>query len=581
MSGHERDDDFLALLDEVLAPAPCRAQADEGKPRILITDDSEDYRTILRYLLTGAGCEVLEAHDGRQALEMAIAEIPSLVILDFMMPVLNGYELLGELRSRADTRHIPVIVLTGAANRAQLREAMTGVSAFLEKPVRNGVLLEAVRRVVGNRVGAFGVDDQMLAEAEPDPLVVESILEVGEEKPDEAVGLEEIGDDSPVVAQINRLLAQAVQRGASDIHIEPFEKEVVVRYRVNGSLTRACTLPQSLNARFTARVKVMANLLLTERRRPQDGRIRAKVDGKKVEFRVSTLPSVFGEKIVLRVLGGVEVKERVDLLGFTPRDLECVEHALRSPHGLILVTGPTGSGKSTTLYTMIRAVSSPDVNVVTAEDPVEAELPGVTQTSVRPDLGVTFETLLRSFLRQDPDVMLVGEVRDLETAQISVKASITGHLVLSTLHTNSAPATALRLVHMGVPSFLVASSLRLIVAQRLVKRLCPSCKTPKAPSDLELKALGEAERAGAAGALWAPGCDSCHKTGCAGRQALFEVMPIRSPEMKKLLLDGRDPEALAGQAAAEGMKTLRAAALGLVAAGELSLAEAMKVCLGD
>ncbi len=577
---------ILSLLDEVLDEESTASAArgpgkPNSRPRVLIADDNDDYRGIVSYLLSAAGCDVIEARNGRLALELALATPPDLILLDLAMPALNGYELFGELRTRVDTRHVPVVVVTGASNRNQLRDVMDGVSGFLCKPADNRELLTAVRRVLGERVTLEPPQDQAASapEAEPEDLTVEGLEQeepLGQEPPPD-----EAADDSPIIAQVNRILAQAVQKGASDIHIEPFEKELLVRFRVNGSLVKACALPASAAGRLAARVKVMSNLLLTERRRPQDGRLRAKIAGKKVELRVSTLPSVFGEKVVMRVLGGAQVKERLDLLGFEPRDLDRVAQALQSPHGLILVTGPTGSGKSTTLYTMIRSTATPDVNVVTVEDPVEAELPGITQTAVRPELGVTFETALRAFLRQDPDVMLVGEIRDVETAQIAVKASITGHLVLSTLHANSAPTTAVRLIHMGVPGYLVASSLKLIVAQRLIKRLCPSCKEERAPSEVELKPFSEAERSLLAKAWSARGCPACQRTGCAGRQALFEVMPVSSSAMKRLLLEGRSPEEIAAQAQAEGMSTLRSAALKLAAAGEASLAEATKICLGD
>lgn len=576
------DGDVLSIIDEVLAP---HADEDGGhpeslatdRPRVLVADDNEDYRSILVFLLTQAGCDVADAANGRRALELAAQATPELVITDLAMPFLNGYELLSGLRAQVETMRVPVIVVTGATNRAHMRDVLDNIVAFLEKPVKNRDLMEAVRNALGDRVKADVPGRPMPAE-EP-VLAVEGLVDL--ENDEQAPVVEAADDDSPVIAQVNRLLGQAVQRGASDIHIEPFEKDIVVRFRVNGSLTKACSLPAAVHPRLVARIKVMANLPLTEKRRPQDGRLRAKIGGKKVDLRVSTLPSVYGEKVVMRLLGGVQVKERLDLLGFAPRDLDAVERALNAPHGLILVTGPTGSGKSTTLYTMLRSVATPDVNVVTAEDPVEAEMPGITQVQVRPDLGFTFEAALRTFLRQDPDIMLVGEIRDLETAQIAAKAAVTGHLVLSTLHTNSAPATALRLIHMGLPGFFVAASLKLVVAQRLAKRLCPDCKEQSPLPEAALKTLTESERARLASGWSARGCDKCEGTGCAGRHPLFEVMPLLSNEMKRLVLEGRTPDVIAQQAQAEGMSTLRQAALSLAAAGEVSMSEALKVCLGD
>lgn len=574
----------LSMLDQVLsknsAPRAAAAAFAARRPRVLVADDDEDYRGIVAFLLKNAGCEVTEAAEGRQAVTLAQKAPPDLVIMDLAMPDISGYEAIGELRSSLETLSVPVIVLSGATNRESIKGALDHVRAFHSKPVKNTDLLASVRAVLGDVVRPPAEEAVLLAPSEhEEALEVEGLAD--EEPVPEAAPLTEDADDSPIVAQVNRILAQAVQKGASDIHVEPFESELIVRFRVNGALVRACSLPVSAAVRLTARVKVMSNLSLTERRRPQDGRLRARIGGRKVELRVSTIPGVFGEKIVMRILGGAQANERLDLLGMTVRDLERVEQALSSPHGLILVTGPTGSGKSTTLYTFIRALAKPDVNVVTVEDPVEAEIPGVTQMAVRADLGVTFETALRAFLRQDPDIMLVGEIRDLDTAQIAVKASVTGHLVLSTLHTNSAAATALRLVHMGLPGYLVSSSVRLIVAQRLVRRLCAHCREQGPAPETELRLLHPAERAPLERVWSAPGCDACRQTGCAGRRALFEVMPVATPELKRLLLHGGSPEEVAARAEEEGMTTLRKGALALAAAGDISLAEALKVALGE
>lgn len=578
----KESDDVLSILDEALSPTAAglgRRQRPGAKPRVLVVDDSDDYRRIVSYLLSNAGCEVVQAHDGREALQAASEAPLDLIISDLAMPKVNGYEMLTTLRSQPETSGVPTIVVTGATNRAHMRDVLDGVTAFLDKPVKNAALLEAVRGVLGDRVKIAASSAPAAPEEPQEALSVE-----GAEDPAEEAAAEDVSDsaaDSPVILQVNRILSQAIRRGASDIHVEPFEKELQVRFRINGALTKAGSLPRSMQARLVARIKVMASLSLTERRRPQDGRIRVKIGEKKVELRVSTLPSLFGEKVVMRVLGGAQVKERLDLLGLSVRDLDCVARALASPHGLILVTGPTGSGKSTTLYTMVRSAARPDVNVVTAEDPVEAELPGITQTQVRPEIGVTFESALRAFLRQDPDIMLVGEMRDLETAHIAVKASITGHLVLSSLHTNSAAATPLRLIHMGVPGYLAAASVRLVVAQRLVRRLCPDCKETAAPTEAELRTLTAEERAKLPLVSSCRGCRSCDGKGCAGRQALFEVMPVSTDEMKKLVMEGRSPEEISAQAQQEGMTTLRHAALDLAASGTIALPEALKICFGE
>ncbi|MBI4346278.1 MAG: type II/IV secretion system protein, partial [Elusimicrobia bacterium] len=393
-------------------------------------------------------------------------------------------------------------------------------------------------------------------------------------------GIEADADDSPLVKRVHQLLVQGVSRRASDIHIEPQEDRVVVRFRVDGALTEACVLPPSIHSRLVTRIKIMANLVITEHRLPQDGQFRARIRGRKVEFRVSTLPSAYGEKIVLRALSSGGLTPDLARLGMEARDLDAVARTLASPHGLVLVTGPTGSGKTSTLYSMLAALNKPDVNILTAEDPIEYRLSGITQVQMNPAIGLKFETALRAFLRQDPDVMLVGEIRDLETAEIAVKASVTGHLVLSTLHTNGAPATIGRLAHIGVPRFLLAASLRLIVAQRLVRRLCASCRAPAQLTDDDRRALTEREQEQIRGALRAVGCDDCRRSGYAGRLPIFEVMPLHSAEMRDAL-QSQAGDRVAEVALREGMTTLRQAALRAVAAGETSLSDAYKVILCD
>ncbi|MDE2489990.1 MAG: type II/IV secretion system protein, partial [Elusimicrobia bacterium] len=354
-----------------------------------------------------------------------------------------------------------------------------------------------------------------------------------------------------------------------------------VRVRVDGTLRLLCRLPIALQAQVAARVKIMSNLTITERRRPQDGQVRAVIKGKKIEFRVSTIPSIYGEKVVLRILGGAKLKETLEELKFSERDLQVVRKSLETPHGLLLVTGPTGSGKSTTLYTMLRQLNKPDVNIMTAEDPVEYELAGITQVQIRAHIGVTFESVLRSFLRQDPDIMLVGEIRDVETAEIAVKAAITGHLVLSTLHTNSAPATVMRLTHMGLAPYLVADSVKLIIAQRLVRRVCRRCRAPSPPSEEMLRLIGADAKDRLAGAVAGKGCQSCARSGYSGRMPIFEAMEVRSPEMRTLILENASVDRIAKQAAAEGMKSLREAALDAVAAGETTVDEALDIILSE
>ncbi len=579
------------------AAAPAPAAAPVRPARILVVEDSADYREIIRALLVQTGYEVIEASDGREGLASARRELPDLLVLDFEMPELNGYEVIQELLKHEETRSLPVIMLTGARKRDQLRQMLSGISAFLDKPVSNEDFLRSVAHAL-ERPGAppraaprpppageaAGQVLQAPSLEGPEAVIEEDALVIQEtkkEREDEVAGLDVLANESPLVNRINKILVQAVDMGASDIHIEPQEKKVKVRVRLHGSLQPLCTLPYNLHPQIAARIKIMSNLIITERRRPQDGQIRAVIRGRKIEFRVSTVPGLHGEKIVMRVLGQSNLKQGLEDMGLREHDLQEIRAALRAPHGLIMVTGPTGSGKTTTLYTMIRAMNTPDVNIMTVEDPVEYELADITQVPVQAQIGVTFETILRSFLRQDPDIMLVGEIRDRETAEIAVKASITGHLVFSTLHTNSAAGAVMRLANMGVPTFLLSDSIKLIVAQRLVKTLCKACKKP-APIGEDEKGLLTPEELTSLGQVYAAeGCAACRKTGFSGRMAVYEVLPVRTPEIRKLVLTAQSMDALAAAAVKEGMTTLRCAALAAVASGNTSLEEAMKVVLGD
>lgn len=575
-----------AELDSMLVGRFRPLVAGKRPGRVLVADARDDQRGLLAYLLKTHAYEVTEVSRGREVLS-AVAQSPGpdLVIADFDLPGLNGYELMRELRSQHETRDLPLLLLTSATDRERLRGLLLPQCQCLGKPTPNRALLQAVATALPPELVSRPAKDgagEGPAPAEEEPPADEGLdVRLREEEQEETAGLEALAcSDSPLISQVNRLLVQAVELRASDLHIEPSPAAVVVRVRIDGCLIRLCSLPRGMAARLAARVKIMSGLVITERRLPQDGQIRARVRDRNVEFRVSTLPGQHGEKIVLRVLGGGSVPEGVEAVGFTARDLEEVGAALKTPNGLILVTGPTGSGKTTTLYTMLKRLATPETNVVTAEDPIEYELPGVTQVQVKPAIGLTFEKALRSFLRQDPDVMLVGEIRDGETAQIAAKAAITGHLVLSTLHTNGAVETVLRLTHIGLPAYLVASAVRLVVAQRLVRKLCLRCRRPGDADDPDLDLLS----GGAAPAsltAWAPsGCPECQQTGYKGRRPIFEVMPVRTAEMKSLLARADDQAPLLRQARAEGMTTLREAALAAVASGETSAQEALKATAG-
>ena len=594
---------LVTLPRESYRPGPA-IEPELPLKRVLIVDDDSDYRDALRVLLLRAGYEVFAAEDGERGMELAEEVQPHLVITDFNMPRMNGYELLVAMRDAPDLAAIPTIVFTGAANKRQLAGLDLGHCTFLEKPFPNEVLLRALHDFIGSghapapegegparrrkKASTLVPEPVEISEpaepAAPEPVIAPEVtasVEMVETKEDsETTTLDNELSDSPLIAQINRILAAAVQQGASDVHFEVEPQKVVVRFRVDGALRVIGSIPGALRARLAARIKIMSKLIITERRMPQDGQIRASIDGRKVEFRVSTVPGQFGENVVLRILGGAAVKSQLSELGMSERDLECLQRASQAGSGLILVTGPTGSGKSTTLYTLLNKLNAPDVKILTAEDPVEHEITGITQVQAKPLIGLSFEKILRAFMRQDPDVILIGEIRDLETAEIAIKASITGHLVLSTLHTNSASATVVRLAQMGVPPYLVASSVRLVVAQRLVRTLCAKCKAPAAPDPADLKVLLPAE-AGRLGTIYAaPGCADCRGTGFKGRMPIFEVMPV-TPELRQRIQAGEKADGLAAQAARDGMRTLREAALDAVAAGRTSLAETMEFLVAD
>jgi len=400
-------------------------------------------------------------------------------------------------------------------------------------------------------------------------------LEVIEEDEDEDAPTQ-IGDDAPVVKLINGILTDAVKRGASDVHIEPFEKEIRVRYRIDGALLEVMKPPFKLRAALTSRVKIMSALNIAERRVPQDGRIKLKMGNRVIDFRVSTLPVIFGEKIVLRILDKSNLTLDLQKFGFEPQAEEDLMRAILNPYGMVLVTGPTGSGKTTTLYSALSRINTIEVNIMTAEDPVEYNIHGINQVLVRNQIGMTFAAALKAFLRQDPNIIMVGEIRDLETGSIAIKASLTGHLVLSTLHTNDAPSTVTRLVDMGVEPFNVASAVNLIVAQRLVRRICSECKTEHQYSPEELAALSVSEEEAAGITFYkGEGCDTCGNTGYKGRQGLYEVMAL-SPELRRQILRAASTAELQEQAVKEGMLTLRMDGMHKIRKGITTLEEVVK-----
>ena len=392
--------------------------------------------------------------------------------------------------------------------------------------------------------------------------------------------LEKAAEEAPVIKLVNYFLTDAVKRGASDIHMEPFDKEYRVRYRIDGVLQTIMSPPNKLKDAITSRVKIMSRLDISEKRLPQDGRIMIKMlrDGKKkaLDFRVSVLPTLHGEKIVMRLLDKENLHLDMTKLGFEPESLAKFQRAIFKPYGMVLVTGPTGSGKTNTLYSSIAQLNSPDTNILTAEDPVEFQLPGINQVQMKEQIGLNFATALRSFLRQDPNIILVGEIRDFETAEIAIKAALTGHLVFSTVHTNDAPSTISRLMNMGIEPFLVATSVNLICAQRLVRRLCAECKIQDNVSPQVLMDAGYTPDEARTVKVWKrQGCPTCGNKGYKGRIGLYEVVEI-TDEMRELILVGASALELRKKAIEQGMMTLRRSGLIKAAAGVTTLEEVMR-----
>ncbi|QQR76103.1 MAG: type IV-A pilus assembly ATPase PilB [Holophagales bacterium] len=406
-------------------------------------------------------------------------------------------------------------------------------------------------------------------------------LEVLEEEEDlDLAALEKESEEAPVVRLVNIILTDAIKRGASDIHIEPYEKDYRVRYRIDGVLYEMMRPPLRLREAITSRMKILAKLDIAEKRLPQDGRIKIKTRiqdrVKDLDYRVSVLPTIFGEKVVLRLLDKDNLMLDMTKLGFEPDSLRRFEHAILKPFGMVLVTGPTGSGKTNTLYSALQRINTPEVNIITAEDPVEFNLAGINQVQMKEQIGLNFATALRSFLRQDPNIILVGEVRDFETAEVAIKAAMTGHLVLSTLHTNDAPSSINRLMNMGIEPFLVATSVHMIVAQRLVRRVCSFCKEPAEVPPAALMEVGFSERESRTLKLFrGHGCERCSNTGYKGRVGLYEVMEV-TDDVREMILSGASSIELRNKAIEGGMMTLRGSGLEKIRNGLTTMEEVVR-----
>jgi type IV pilus assembly protein PilB len=419
-----------------------------------------------------------------------------------------------------------------------------------------GGTLDKILKDIGDEVGAEIVQDRADTDAEK---------------------LKEEIEAAPVVKLLDGIIADAVQKGASDIHIEPYETQLRIRFRIDGMLTEVMSPPLHMKNALTSRAKIMANLNIAERRVPQDGHIKMKLPDRAIDLRVSTLPTLFGEKVVMRILDKTNLTLDLTNFGFEEKALEDFGRSIRLPYGMILVTGPTGSGKTTTLYSVLSKLNTPTVNTMSAEDPVEYNFTGLNQVLVREEVGLTFATALKSFLRQDPDIIMIGEIRDLETGSIAVRAALTGHLVLSTLHTNSAAATISRLVDMGIEKFLVSSSLSLIVAQRLIRKICLKCKVPVDVHEEALREIGmDVEKAKGMTFYKGAGCIECNNAGYRGRTGIYEVMPITA-RIRTMILDSSHAADIEAAAVQEGMLTLRGGAVKKFERGITTIEEVLRV----
>ncbi len=573
------------MADNVIPAFTPQRLALQGLPLRLIQDGLLDERAMLQ-AVNGAkeANSTLVAHlvsNGiADAREIAIAAsqefgVP-LLDLDSLQPDLDTVRLVSD---KLLAKHRVLPLLKRGKRLFVAVSDPTNLHALDEIKFQTGLSVEAVV-VEEDKLQRIGsktleqVDTQMPSLADDD-LDLENLDVTGgdEDLDKDAVGRDDV-EDAPIVRFVNKVLLDAIKKGASDIHFEPYEKTYRIRLRLDGYLKELATPPVQLSTKIAARIKVMSRLDIAERRVPQDGRIKMRISkNRAIDFRVSTCPTLFGEKIVARILDPSSAMLGIDALGYEPAQKDLYMKALSQPHGMILVTGPTGSGKTVSLYTGLNILNTEDTNISTAEDPAEINLPGVNQVNVNPKVGLTFASALRAFLRQDPDVIMVGEIRDLETAEIAIKAAQTGHLVLSTLHTNDAPKTLTRMVDMGVKPYAIATSVSLIIAQRLARKLCQHCKQPlDMPAEALLKE-GFTEQDVADGIkIYKPvGCHQC-TDGYKGRTGLYQVMPV-SEEIQKIILQDGNAVDIAVQSAAEGVWDLRQAGLAKIKAGITSLDE--------
>ena len=541
-----------ASIDDI-----CADYADKNKPfiRYLVEDKNINGKEIAAILASNFGYPYIQLTNFDTTL------VPEGVRNEKLITKHNALPLF--LRGK-----VLFVAMSDPTNLDALEEIQfnTGFSTELVLTDEQG-LQTCIEKVLEDESDALDITD-----IDSDEL---SGLEVQEDKKEDDIGSGD--DDAPIVVFINKILLDAIKKGASDLHFEPYEKSFRIRFRIDGILTEIARPPVTLSSRMAARLKVMSKLDIAERRVPQDGRIKLALSKKKsIDFRVSTLPTMWGEKIVMRILDSSSAMLGIDMLGYEPEQKKIYMDALDQPQGMILVTGPTGSGKTVSLYTGLNILNTAERNISTAEDPVEINLEGINQVQINNRAGLTFPSALRSFLRQDPDIVMVGEIRDLETAEIAIKAAQTGHLVLSTLHTNSAAETLTRLLNMGVPSYNVASSISIIIAQRLARRLCPQCKTHEELSEIQLAEQGfPADKLSEIKLFKAVGCEQC-TGGYKGRVGIYEVIKI-SPKISAIIMEGGNSLDIATQCQKEGYNNLRQSGLIKAMNGMTSLEEINRV----
>jgi type IV pilus assembly protein PilB len=550
-----------SLIDDLQLEEVLQEHTRSGKPVMQVLQDFGllDIDTILQIMADHLGTEIVDLRD-REVSPEAVKAVPATAArMHQCMPV----ELFGSTLQ---------IALADPLNPSVVDELAFVVGKELQPVVADPSQIEkAINKHYGQESDSVA---DILKELGADKDIAQEVSEASVSS--DAHDLADLANETPIIRFVNLVLYQAVQDRASDIHFEPFEDEFKIRYRVDGALYEMTPPPKHLALPVTSRLKVMANLDISERRLPQDGRIAINLAGRQIDLRVSTLPTQFGESVVLRVLDRSAVRLEIEALGLPKLIYDYLSQAVQQPNGIFIVTGPTGSGKTTTLYSALRRINTIDSKLLTAEDPVEYDIEGIMQVAINEGVGLTFGKALRSFLRQDPDVIMVGEIRDLETSQIAIQASLTGHLVLSTLHTNDAPGAVTRLVDMGVEPFLISSTLMAVLAQRLVRTICKKCRTPFEPTENQLTLLNLSPHdIGDKVFYYGRGCAACNDTGYRGRKGIFELLVMNEP--LRALVNERAPTVVIRQKAVElGMVTLREDGLRSIFDGETTIEEVVK-----